>query len=183
MSGIPVVVSANGYPVIPVLANAPVMSLDTNGNGIPITPVDTGGTPFIVEGLELVTNGEFATDISGWTSSDAGAGATDAWDAGSGGRMALPRIDGSNLARSYQGITTVPGRLYRVAVVLSGSIAGTLRASTTTGLSGNLLTATILVGSNSFTFTATGATSYVSFNSGTNASTMYIDSVSVRQAA
>lgn len=51
MSGIPVVIAANGLgtPVKPVDADAPVMTIAENGLGAPIVISDTG-TPFIVEG-------------------------------------------------------------------------------------------------------------------------------------
>ncbi len=51
MSGIPVVISTNGFgiPVKQVTDNAPVMTVSTNGYGTPIVLSDFG-TPFIVEG-------------------------------------------------------------------------------------------------------------------------------------
>lgn len=51
MSGVPVViVESGGMPVTAVEANAPVMTVATNGFGIPITLVDNAA-PFIIEGL------------------------------------------------------------------------------------------------------------------------------------
>ncbi|WP_156028987.1 hypothetical protein [Sphingobium sp. DC-2] len=52
MSGQPVVVTTNGgIPVKPVEADAPTLTVATNGFGAPITITDDG-TPFIVEGYE-----------------------------------------------------------------------------------------------------------------------------------
>lgn len=53
VQGIPVVVATNGrgFPVRPVTANAPVMTIATNGIGAPIVISDRGA-PFIVQGLE-----------------------------------------------------------------------------------------------------------------------------------
>lgn len=49
--GIPVVISANniGMPVRPVDKNAPLMTVATNGRGIPIVISDRGA-PFVVQG-------------------------------------------------------------------------------------------------------------------------------------
>lgn len=51
MSGIPVVIAANGLgtPVKPVEADAPVLTIADNGLGAPIV-ISENGTPFIVEG-------------------------------------------------------------------------------------------------------------------------------------
>lgn len=53
MSGVPVVIAENGlgFPVRPVEANAPVMTIAKNGLGAPIVISDLGA-PFIVQGLE-----------------------------------------------------------------------------------------------------------------------------------
>lgn len=50
MSGAPVVIVAKGgFPVAPVEKNAPVLTVATNGRGVPVTIADRG-TPFIIEG-------------------------------------------------------------------------------------------------------------------------------------
>lgn len=53
MPGVPAVISSNGYglPVRPVFANAPVMTLASNGFGTPIVISDSG-SPFIIEGYD-----------------------------------------------------------------------------------------------------------------------------------
>lgn len=51
MSGPPVVIATNGYgfPVRPVEANAPVLTIADNGMGAPIV-ISDNGAPFIVQG-------------------------------------------------------------------------------------------------------------------------------------
>ena len=51
MSGVPVVIATNGrgFPVNPVEANAPVLTIADNGYGAPIV-ISERGAPFIVEG-------------------------------------------------------------------------------------------------------------------------------------
>lgn len=57
MAGFPVVIAANGYgvPIKPVLVGdlnrdrSPVMTIATNGKGVPIV-ISQLGTPFVIEG-------------------------------------------------------------------------------------------------------------------------------------
>lgn len=91
MSGIPVVISSHGgIPVRQVTSGAPVMTVATNGFGIPIV-LSTRGLPFVVEGLtpepgnavlpnpappdpaltwssdfEAIADGTFLKDLPGW---------------------------------------------------------------------------------------------------------------------
>lgn len=52
MSGIPVViVDRGGVPVTAVDTRAPVMTVATNGRGLPITLTDRGA-PFVVQGAD-----------------------------------------------------------------------------------------------------------------------------------
>lgn len=52
VKGIPVVIAENrqGFPVIPVEANAPLATVAENGFGTPIVLVPSNGTPMIVQG-------------------------------------------------------------------------------------------------------------------------------------
>ena len=52
IDGIPVVISTNGYgvPVVPVDANAPLMTVASNGRGLPIIPVEKNAPPFVIDG-------------------------------------------------------------------------------------------------------------------------------------
>lgn len=62
MSGIPVVITTNGFgvPVNPVESNAPSMQVATNGRGTPIV-ISENGAPFIVNGLPVPPDFDWAS--------------------------------------------------------------------------------------------------------------------------
>lgn len=130
---------------------------------------------------ELVSNGAFASDLSGWISSNIGSGNVAAWSSSNGGSVALPRADGSNFARVYQALSTVAGKTY--ALNLTAYSAGiVVNASLTSALGNELGGKGISVGAGKFIFTATSATTYISFYSGSNA-TAYVNGVSCKLVA
>lgn len=53
MSGIPVVIAANGrgVPVVSVASKAPAASVAANGLGLPIVLVAKNGIPLVISGL------------------------------------------------------------------------------------------------------------------------------------
>lgn len=69
-------------------------------------------------GVELITNGAFATDISGWTPAVTGSSTV----THASGRMRLERISGAS-CRVWQGFATIPGRRYRAAFETDGSLS------------------------------------------------------------
>ena len=131
-----------------------------------------------VTGTELVTNGTFDSNVSGWT-------AVNATIAYSSGRALVTRTGGSGPS-AYQTITTVIGQRY----VLSGTID-----STGTGNRGDIraysdAASTLLVSAPGTdnqtvnvlaTFTATTTTTYIYFTLD-DQGTGYFDNVSVRLA-
>ena len=133
-----------------------------------------------ITGSELVTNGTFDTDISGW-SDGSGAGSSISWDSTDGGRMSF---DGSAAyAFASYGFSTVSGKSYTVKYEVKVTSTG----------SGNFLVGTsnysqnILnkagdhnnVGFKTHTFVATGGTSYITIKDGY--SSLRVDNVSVRE--
>ncbi len=131
---------------------------------------------------ELVTNGTFDSDLTGWTNSDLGAGSVSSWDAGSGdGRLALPRADGSNIASRVQAVATVAGRIYCVSVRNPGANFSQVYVGSTSG-GFQLLAILPLAGAatTSYYFVATGAVSYITVRGGTNGATSYVDNISVK---
>jgi hypothetical protein len=129
---------------------------------------------------ELVTNGTFATDISGWTTTTAGS-TTIAWSSVIGGSAQI-NADGTNSGQLSQGFPTVVGRVYTVTFNLNST--GALFRIGTTLNSSNIFSSATLVGSTvpyAYTFTATTTTTYITFVR-TSSGSVYIDSVSCRVA-
>ena len=131
-----------------------------------------------VTGSELVTNGTFDSDISGWTD-NSGSGSSISWSSGT------IYLDGyTNYARADQQITTVAGKTYTLSADISGVglnhhmqlWAGT--AVNTSNL-GYLQTVNSYNGPVSFSFTATSTTTWIRLFTGWG---NYVDNVSVRIA-
>lgn len=129
-------------------------------------------------GSELVTNGTFGTDVSGWT---AGAGATITWVSGQA------QVAGASATKwAYQTITTVIGRRYVFnykqtggtgsAVIWVGTSQGTnANGASPTTTAGNTLTSTLA-------FVATATTTFISLLSiGANL-TANFDDLSVKES-
>lgn len=117
-------------------------------------------------GPNLVRNGDFATDLTGWTDAST-APSTVVWSGGS----ALTATDGTAAARIRQTIVTIPGRTY----VFSHAGGAACAVGTTAG--GQELL--VFKQTASRTFVATGTTTYVSMATSGNALTL--DDVSVRE--
>jgi len=105
---------------------------------------DIDGTSVATLGSEIVINGDFATDLSGWT-----AGANWAWSSGTALHTA------GSTATIYQGVATTANEHYRVSVTMSGRTAGSV-------------TMTLQNSTDSFTLNS-NSTYIVSFKAGTTA--------------
>jgi len=115
---------------------------------------------FFLKPTELITNGEFTSNITSWTTGDGSPSYTSSGN----GRLNL------NNAAAYQSISTVKNKTYRIQVrVLSPNSSATtltVRVGTSAGGTQNLNTT---IGVTNYgegnildtTFTATAATSYV----------------------
>jgi len=132
-----------------------------------------------VTGSELVTNGTFDSDVSGWS-------VLNGTFTSSGGRGFLTNTSGYGYA--WQSFTTVAGRTYTASADFdrnSSSTRGYLGVGTTSGGGqlGNENNNTDQTGSLSVTFTATGTTTYVNvFGDVSVGTTIYYDNISVRLA-
>ncbi|RWJ41570.1 hypothetical protein [Mesorhizobium sp.] len=81
-------------------------------------------------GPDLITNGTFDADLTGWTDSDTGTGES-TWSAGA---MRLVGVDGSNRARRSQVKTLVSGRTYRITFdYVASSGAASIAVGTAVG--------------------------------------------------
>ena len=137
-----------------------------------------------VTGSELVTNGTFDTDISGWTAT----GATLSRDTTEYPAGSLQINMTTTAGGAYQTITTVVGKQYTITVTGKGTATSNLVLEVgTSSMGSEILTEVIGSGATegveTLTFTATNTTTYISFGpSGTGTKTAYLDNVSVRIA-
>jgi trimeric autotransporter adhesin len=145
-----------------------------NGDIKLATLADTDDTD--VTGSELVTNGTFDSDTSGWTASALTTSVAS-------GQATLTMT--STYGTFVQGITTVVGKTYTITCdIVSETVSGALYlgAGTTSGGS-QLGLSTTSVGSNAFTFTATGTTTYVAlYFNGASSQAAVIDNFTARLA-
>jgi len=147
---------------LPLLHTTTTQAL-TTGDGEYAFPNDMRRVDFesfFLKPTELITNGEFTSNITGWTTGDGSPSYTSSGN----GRLNL------NSAAAYQSISTVKNKTYRIQVrVLSPNSSATtltVRVGTSAGGTQNLNTT---IGVTNFgegnildtTFTATAKTSYV----------------------
>ena len=143
-----------------------------NGDIKLATLSDTDDTD--VTGTELVTNGTFDSNTTGWTVAGSGASA-----AVSSGQLVLTRV--GNTSNITQYITTVVGQAYTLSFDFTAASGGARMYATLSGLS--TITATATTGSYSITAVATSTSTYVQFQIwNTTNGTITLDNVSVRLA-
>lgn len=131
-----------------------------------------------VTGAELVTNGDFATDVSGWTLS---ASTPPTWNAS--GYMQF-NSDGVTLSDADQSLTTTLGKTYTIAfdAVALGGATLTLNIGTTQGASDLGTLSTASDGQHQLSFVATSSIAWIRFRDGTSAASQTIDNVTCRLA-
>ena len=131
-----------------------------------------------VTGTELVTNGTFDSDISGWTD-NSGSGSSISWSSGT------IYLDGAvAYAKADQQITTVAGKTYVMSAEVSGqggAETSQIWAGTAVNTSdlGFTVSSAAYNGVMTLTFTATTTTTWIRLYTGWNT---YFDNVSVRLA-
>ena len=147
---------------LPLLHSSTTQAL-TAGDGEYDFPADMRRVDFesfFLKPTELITNGEFTSNITGWTTGDGSPSYTSSGN----GRLNL------NSAAAYQSISTVKNKTYKIQVRVfspnSSATTLTVRVGTSAGGTQNLNTT---IGVTNFgegnildtTFTATASTSYV----------------------
>lgn len=125
-------------------------------------------------GAELVTNGNFSSDLSGWWEVST-APATVTWVTGT---AQFSRID-SNNARLDQVLATVVGATYEISAVITGN-AINVTIGTVQGASDVLTFTSFSSALQKVTFVAASATSWIRFVTG-SVGTTAVDSVSVKE--
>ena len=149
-----------------------------------LTEVEDSDGPFLDEstdsdwiitatGGELVTNGVFTTDTTGWADKSVGAGTFTA----SAGAGLLTHAGGADIGAAEASFPTAIGLVYTVTFTVGvGSVDA--KAGTSSGASDLVASATYAAGSRSFTFTATSTTAYIYFANVTAGTGHTIDNVS-----
>ncbi len=124
---------------------------------------------------ELVTNGTFAANITGWTNASIGTGSI-AWNAG--GYMDIINGGGANTGVARQSIITIAGLSYTLTFVVG---VGNLTLNIGTSAGGQQIQSSTVysTGSKSVIFTATTAATWFDFANITDSATHTLDTVSV----
>lgn len=130
-------------------------------------------------GSELVTNGTFDTDLTGWSTN---AAVSPTWDAGR-----LSQVYDGGPTGPYQAFTTEVGKVYEATGTLVSSTAFSintkLRVGSGTVPNAGLADSEVISANNttvSVVFVATGTTSYVYLRNDSSATTVW-DNISVRE--
>ena len=153
-----------------------------------VRPVDFGSMNLLgdigaSDGPELIQNGTFDSDVSGWTAETS----TINW---SNGKLQTNRSGGSGYT-SYQVIPTEIGKRYTVRATIESTGTGgrqDIRVLSDLSSTGSLLSTDPVNGSNGFTvnaefhFTAVGTTSYV-YTVSDGFGTGFFDNISVKESA
>ena len=129
-------------------------------------------------GEELVTNGTFDTDVSGWTDISIGTGSV-SWNAS--GYVDLTSVDGSNSGWITQSFDTVIGKTY-VASITRIANKSILQIGISSGNNNIYQSENISTTDETVTFVATVSTTYVSILNFSYTGTSQVDNVSVRLA-
>ena len=178
-SGLTIVNSA-GKAFIATSYSSGIMSGDIKGAFLSDTSTAS------VTGTELVTNGTFDSNVTGWTAYTANGGSI-AWQ--TGGYLRISNADTSDPpVHAYQAITTVVGQRY---ILTAQKVAGThLTAYAASGLNSSpgfidsqVTWTDVETGIKFLSFTATVTTTYVILRVNANLiATVDVDTVSVRLA-
>lgn len=154
------------------------MYQDSNG----VTPCTAAGDPVGLildqsrgglgaQGAELVTNGGFTSDVSGWTNVGSG---TFVWSSGSGLFTRTTFTDNAS-----QSLSTTSGRFYLISFnVVSGSNARV--AFNTSATVGSVIAENVGVGTYSRIVQATSTTMYIVLSASANVAIEY-DNISIRE--
>jgi len=152
----------------------------SNANDLITFSRASGGTALrkIAYGSELVTNGTFDTDVSGWAGGNATLSAVSA--------SLRVTNDSSNYGYSYQAISTVIGKTYAVSVTRGSTTSGavpSLRVGTSIAGFQNKIILVSSAGDYTAVFVATSTTTYISVLVGSNVAGQYteFDNVSVKE--
>ena len=121
---------------------------------------------------ELVTNGGFDVDTTGWT---ANTGYT---LTGITGEMQVTRNSG-NAYGALQTITTIIGKAYKVKIDISSVGSDTYLSLGTASETNDILNELLFIGSNEYIFIATSVSTYLSIGLVSNSTSALVDNISL----
>lgn len=128
---------------------------------------------------ELVTNGDFPANITGWTDASTGTGSI-AWNAS--GYLDLTSVDASNVGIAKQSVTVVSGEVYTFSIDhLDVDDIEVHLGSTDNGTEYWKMQTDSTIGTRTVSFEATGTTLYVKILGEAGAATSSVDNVSVKK--
>ena len=147
---------------------------------------------FILLPTELVTNGTYTSNITGWTTSNSGTGA------GTHSTDSLSLAAGSGTAAVYQALSVTKGRQYMVTFAMKNSAdSGTvLNPSLDVSIGTSALATDVATGSytsasgsndegdlsyHNFTFEASATAHFLTIKNTVASSTVLVDNVSIRE--
>ena len=147
---------------------------------------------FILLPTELVTNGTYTSNITGWTTSNSGTGA------GTHSTDSLSLAAGSGTAAVYQALSVTKGRQYMVTFAMKNSVdSGTaLNPSLDVSVGTSALASDVATGSytsasgsndegdlsyHNFTFEASATAHFLTIKNTVASSTVLVDNVSIRE--
>lgn len=127
-------------------------------------------------GPELITNGTFDSNVTGWT---AQSGANVSWDAGT---MLVANTPGDTFSGASQTITTEAGETYRIRVTVDATTGGPgIRVNDGPTAGGGLLFELIAVGQYEFTFAAASTQATIYATSSGDGASVNFDNISVQK--
>lgn len=131
-------------------------------------------------GSELLLNTNFQVDLTGWTVTPTGTGATSTWDA-KGALVA--RIDASNYSRVLQSFNTEAGCMYELKVFSNKDANGLLvRVGTNAGGNQTMADTTILAGGvGVYVFPAIQAQHHLMVRGNISGGDSFVRSISVKK--
>lgn len=139
---------------------------------------------FLLRPTDLITNGDFTSNITSWTDNSAGTG-TIAYTSDGDGRMRFTGVDSSNYGAAEQAISVITGQTFRIHFRIFTSSIKLQIGTTSTG--SEILSATSYSVTNTgdgawhtVDFTPTASTVYIQFIKNDNATTD-LDRVICRQ--
>lgn len=132
----------------------------------------------LVKGPELIVNGTFATDVSGWTAS---AGVSITWESGAARVVVSPASFGGVFSTNF---TTVIGTTYEVLATISDNTGGNASVIAQTSGGSNIGSIATAVGNGTYrgVFTATTTLSRLFVgNTNSAATSRLLDNISIKE--
>jgi len=126
-------------------------------------------------GVELVTNGAFASDLTGWTLTKTASASIPDFNSG----VMRMNADGSGFSRADQSFTTVAGKVYSVTFTIAGTAQG-VKIGTGSGLSNVANYVNQPVATTQKFFQAAGTTTWIRLEDGAVSASSF-DNITIQE--